>query len=379
MNPMYFDESHDLLRSSARRFTEQEILPFIATWEEQGEFPRALYPKAAEAGILGIGFPEEHGGCGGNVFHNLVVIEELCQAGSGGVIAGLFSCGIGLPPIIQLGTEAQKKKWLPSVLNGAKIAALAITEPDAGSDVAAIRTRAEKKGPSYVINGEKTFITSGTRADIFTMAVRTGAPRSKGISLVVVDKSAPGFSVSKKLQKMGWWASDTAELSLKDCEVPVENLLGRENDGFRFIMKNFEKERLFLAAFAYGMGELALKHCLMYAKLRQTFGEPLISKQTIRHRLAEMESRLTAAKAFVYHVAARFEAGENVTREIAMAKNIAIAAGEWAAYEAVQIHGGMGYMRECVVERIYRDMRILALGGGTTEIMREIISKSYVS
>ena len=371
----YFDESHELLRRTLRQFIEREVMPHVDAWEEAEEFPRALYRKAAEAGILGVGFPEEYGGAGGDVFHGLVVIEEFMRCASIGLAAGLFSHSIAIPPILALGTEEQKHRLVPPVLAGDKISALAVTEPDAGSDVAGIQTAAKRDGDVYVVDGAKTFITSGCRADIVTVAVRTGGPGADGLSLLVVEKGAPGFVVANKLRKMGWNASDTAELVFQQCRVPAANLLGSEGQGFEGLMNNFLRERLALAVMAHAAAQVAYDAAFAYAHERRAFGRPLAGFQVTRHKLADMATRITAARELNYRVAAKVEAGEYPVAEVAMAKNFACEVCDQVVHDAVQIHGGYGYSREYKVERLYRDTRILSIGGGTSEIMKEIICK----
>jgi acyl-CoA dehydrogenase len=358
---------------------EKEIKPYVEEWEEAGEFPRELYSKAAEVGILGVGYPEEWTGIETDVFHEVVVSEELTRSGSGGISAGLMSHSIALPPILALGNQEQKERFIPPVLRGEKIAALGITEPGGGSDVANIRTRAVREGDEYVINGSKTMITSGCRADFVTMAVRTGGPGHRGVSLIVVETDRPGFTVSKKLRKMGWWASDTAELALDDVRVPAANLLGEEGAGFYGIMHNFQKERLYLALMANTTAELALEYSINYAGQREAFGRPIIGFQVTRHKLVDMAVLIEVSKEFTYRIAARIQRGENVIKEIAMAKIFSAEICQRVCDAAVQIHGGYGYMREYPVERLYRDSRILSIGGGTSEIMKEIISKLMFS
>jgi acyl-CoA dehydrogenase len=372
----YFDETHELLRKSVRTFVERDVGPYVDDWEEAEEFPRELYKKAADSGFLGLGYPEELGGTPGDFFHTIVVIEELVRCGSLGVISSLFSHGIGLPPILIAGTEEQQRRFVPPVLAGDKISALAITEPNAGSDVAGIQTRAVRQGEYFVVNGAKTFITSGCRADFVTTAVRTGGPRSRGISVLVVERDTPGFSVAKKLRKMGWHCSDTAELVFEDCRVPVDNLLGRENEGFATLMNNFIGERMFIAVQACAAAQLAFEESVKYARERQAFGRALADFQITRHKLAEMATKTTAARELNYSLAAKLRAGEPVSpAEAAMAKNFSCEVCDKVVYDAVQIHGGYGYAREYMVERLYRDTRILSIGGGTTEIMREIIAR----
>jgi len=372
----YFDESHQLVRDAVRRFVEREILPHIDEWEEAEEFPRELYLKAGAAGILGIGYPERYGGSHeGDVFAKVAASEELMRSGSGGLVAGLGSLDIGLPPIVKWAKPAVRERVVPQVLAGEKIMALAVTEPSGGSDVANLKTRAVREGEHYRINGSKTFITSGVRADYYTVAVRTGNEGFGGVSLLLVEKGTPGFTVGRKLKKMGWWASDTAELFFDDCLVPVENLIGVENAGFACIMANFQSERLSLAIMANMTAQLALEESMKWARERQAFGKPVGKFQVLKHRLAEMATQMEASREFTYRQAAQMAAGRSVIKEISRAKNFATDIADRLTYDAVQIMGGMGYMRESLVERLYRDNRILSIGGGTREIMNEIIAK----
>jgi len=371
-----YDDSHHLLRDAVRDFVQTEIAPHIDDWEEAELFPRALYRKAAERDILAVGYPEAYGGVGGDFFHGLIVSEELTRSGAQGIAAGLGTHAIALPPILNMGTEEQRQRFIPPVLCGEQIAALAITEPDAGSDVAGIRTRAVRDGDSYIVNGSKLFITSGTRADILTTAVRTGGPGHDGISLLVIETKTPGVRVSRALKKMGWRCSDTAELAFEDVRVPAENLIGGEGMGFRAIMQNFQAERLNMAVMAYTSAQLAYDAALAHAKTRTVFGKPLIAKQVIRHKLAEMLSRIRVAETFTHAVAIGMVAGEDRTRDVSIAKNVAVKACEHVAHEAVQIFGGTGFMRGTLVDRIYRDTRVLGIGGGAHEIMNEIICKT---
>lgn len=374
---LFETDEHHALREQVRRWAQKEIAPHAPEWEEAEEFPRELYRRAAEASMLGVGYPEELGGGGGDVTHTVVACEEMILAGrSVGTCVGLGSHGIALPPIVKHGTEAQKKKFVEPVLRGEKIAALAITEPGGGSDVASLRTKAVRDGDHYVVNGSKTFITSGTRADIVTTAVRTGGDKHGGISLLVIERDTPGFSVSKKLKKTGWWASDTAELSFEDCRVPVENLIGPENSGFLAIMTNFTSERLMLAVQCVAIGELALGESIRYARERQAFGKPIVGFQVIRHKMADMSTQLAAARALTGELAIRYARGEEDPALAAMTKNAATDMCSFVCDQAVQIHGGYGYMREVLVERLYRDARLYPIGGGTREIMNEIITKA---
>ncbi|MGG2651385.1 acyl-CoA dehydrogenase family protein [Pseudomonas aeruginosa] len=372
----YFDESHQLIRDSVRRFVEREVLPYIDEWEEAEEFPRELYLKAGAAGILGIGYPEAYGGsCEGDLFAKVAASEELMRCGSGGLVAGLGSLDIGLPPVVKWARPEVRERVVPAVLRGEKIMALAVTEPSGGSDVANLKTCAVRDGDHYRVSGSKTFITSGVRADYYTVAVRTGGEGFAGISLLLVEKGTAGFSVGRKLKKMGWWASDTAELFFDDCRVPAENLIGVENAGFACIMANFQSERLALAVMANMNAQLALEESLRWAREREAFGKPIGKFQVLRHRLAEMATQLEVSREFSYRQAAKMAAGKSVIKEISMAKNFATDVADRLTYDAVQVLGGMGYMRESLVERLYRDNRILSIGGGSREIMNEIIGK----
>ncbi len=366
---------HELLRESVRAFAEREVVPYLEDWERAGEVPRELHRKAAEAGLLAVGFPEEVGGGGGDFLHSLVVTEELIQSGaSSGLCAALFTHGIALPHIVAAGDPRQIDRFVRPTLAGETIAALAVTEPGAGSDVAAIGTTARRDGDMYVVNGSKTYITSGVRADFVTTAVRTGGPGHGGISLLVLEKEMPGFRVSRRLEKMGWLCSDTAELSFSDVRVPAENLVGDEGGGFVQLMRHFASERLGMAVQAYATAQRCLDLSVEWTKARQAFGRPLAQSQVVRHRLAEMATRTDVAREYVRSVALRCVAGEDVTREAAMAKNAAVAACQWVVHQAVQLHGGLGYMRGVEVERHYRDARILAIGGGATEVLNDLIA-----
>ena len=372
----YFDPSHQMVRDSVRRFVEREVLPDIDAWEEAESFPRELYLKAGAAGILGIGYPEALGGSHeGDLFAKVAASEELMRCGSGGLVAGLGSLDIGLPPIVKWARPEVRDRVVPQVLSGHKISALAVTEPGGGSDVANLQTRAVRDGDFYRVSGSKTFITSGVRADFYTVAVRTGAPGFGGISLLLIEKGTPGFTVGRQLKKMGWWASDTAELFFDDCRVPVGNLIGAENMGFACIMGNFQSERLALALMANMTAQLALEESLKWAREREAFVKPIGKFQVIKHRLAEMATALEVSREFTYRQAAKMAAGQSVIKEISMAKNFATDTSDRITTEAVQILGGLGYMRESLVERLYRDNRILSIGGGTREVMNEIIAK----
>ncbi|MFO7787781.1 MAG: acyl-CoA dehydrogenase family protein [Halospina sp.] len=371
-----FNETHEQARQTAQRFVEREVLPHIDEWEEAGEFPRELYRKAADAGLQGVGYPEALGGTGeGDLFLKVAVSEALMRSTSGGLVAGLGSHDIALPPIVKWGPKAMRERVVPEVLRGDAVAALAITEPGGGSDVASLRTRAERDGDHYRINGSKTFITSGHRADYYTVAVRTGEAGHNGISMLLVERDTPGFSRGRMLKKTGWWASDTAELFFEDVRVPAENLIGQENGGFMVIMTNFLQERLMLCIMGAMTARLALEKAMDYSRQREAFGRTISGFQVTRHKLVDMATRVELATQYTYHCAALMDAGKAPVKEVAMAKNFTAEVAEEVTREAVQLHGGMGYMREAGVERLARDARILAIGGGTTEIMKELIAK----
>ncbi|WP_262013420.1 acyl-CoA dehydrogenase family protein [Micromonospora sp. Mcm103] len=364
------------LRELTRSFVTREVLPHLSDWERAGEVPRSLHETAAKIGLLGIGFPESVGGSGGDLLDSMVVTEEIIRSGgSSGLVAALFTHGIALPHMVETQDEGLIDKYVRPALAGTMIGALAITEPDGGSDVAGIRTCAVRDGDHYVVNGSKTYITSGVRADFVTTAVCTEFPGSGSVSLLVIDKGTPGFTVGRRLEKLGWHCSDTAELSFVDVRVPVTNRVGPEDTGFLAIMQQFANERLSLATQAYATAQRCVELAVQWCRDRQTFGRPLVGRQVVRHKLAEMHSRTDAARAYVHDVAERVAAGQPVVTEVAMAKNVAVATCDWVVDAALQLHGGFGYMRDAEVERHYRDARLLGIGGGTTEIMNEIIAK----
>lgn len=372
----YFNETHEQVRTSVRKMVAEHILPYVNDWEEAGTFPRELYRIAGDAGLLSVGYPEALGGVGeGDVFMKIAATEEVMRSGSGGLAASLGSLDIALPPVVKWGTEEMRQRVVPEVLRGEKIAALAITEPSGGSDVANLKTRAVSDGDYYRVTGSKVFITSGIRADYYTVAVRTGGEGYGGISLLLMEKGMPGFSVGQPLKKTGWWASDTAELFFDDVKVPKSNLIGGENAGFFVIMTNFQMERLNLAVMANMTSQLALEESLRYVHEREAFGKPLAKMQVIRHKLADMATQVEASREFTYRIAARIQAGIPSVKEVSMAKNFATKVSDYVTYEGVQIFGGMGFMRETLVERLARDNRILSIGGGTYEIMNEVIAK----
>lgn len=366
------------LRATVRRFVAREVVPNLADWEEIGELPRELHKTAASLGLLGIGFPESAGGSGGDLLDTLVVAEELIQAGgSSGLVAGLMTHGIALPHIVDDGNPDLIDRFVRPTLAGELIGSLGVTEPDAGSDVASIRTTAVRDGDHYVVNGAKLFITSAWRADFVTTVVRTGGPGHAGISLLVIGRDTPGFTRSRKLAKMGWHCSDTAELSFVDARVPVANLVGAENRGFAALMRQFQAERISLAVQAYATAQRCLDLALSWVRQRTTFGRPLISRQVVRHKLVEMASRIELARTYTRSIAERIAAGDEVVAQVCVAKNTAVEACSFVVNEAVQLHGGMGYLRESEVERHYRDARILGIGGGASEVLTDLAARRW--
>ena len=378
MTDIWNTPERQALRALARDFTIREIAPNVAQWERDGELPRELHRKAADAGLLGVAYPESVGGQGGNSIDSTIVNEEiLYNGGSGGVLASLFTHGIALPHIIGSGNPDLIDRYAKPTLAGDKIGSLAVTEPGTGSDVSGIRTRAVRDGDHYIVNGAKTFITSGTRADFVTTVVRTGEHPHRGLSILVVDTDSPGFSVARRLDKMGWLCSDTGELSYVDVRVPSANLVGSEEGGFASVATNFAGERLGLAVHAYATAQRCLDLTVDWVRNRTAFGKPLIEKQVVRHKLVEMKRAVEVSRVFTHHILERATAGEQgLFAEAAIAKNQAVAACDFVVYEAVQLHGGTGYMRESEVERHYRDARILGIGGGATEVMNDLIAKA---
>lgn len=365
-----------MLRLTVRQFAERELVPHLPQWEEQGFIPREVHRTTADAGLLGIGFPEEVGGCGGSPVDGLIVAEEIILAGgSSGLIAALFTHGIGLPHLVTAGDPALIDRVARPVLAGDRIISLAVTEPGGGSDVASLTTKAVRDGDDFVVTGSKLYITSGTRADFFTTAVRTGGPGFGGISLLLIDRDLPGVSVSSPLKKMGWLCSDTAEIAFDAVRVPASNLIGPENEGFVAIMMQFAIERLSMSVQAYATAQRCLDLTIRWVRERETFGKPLAARQVVQHRIAEMARETDVARTYTRAVVDAWEAGDDVFMRVAMAKNTAVLACDRVVDAAVQLHGGMGYMRESEVERHYRDSRILGIGGGTNEIMTEIIAK----
>ncbi|KZL17951.1 Acyl-CoA dehydrogenase [Pseudovibrio axinellae] len=369
-----FSDEHEAFRDVLKRFVASEVAPYAADWDEANEFPRELYKKAADIGLLGIMFPEAYGGTGVDYPLCYLASVELGRAGTGGISAGLMSHAIGTPPIANLGSPELKERVLPDILSGKKISALAITEPGGGSDVQNLKTRAHRENGHYILSGEKTFITSGMRADYYTVAVRTGDTGMGGISLMLVEKGMEGFTQTP-LQKMGWWASDTATLHFDNVKVPAGNLIGGENAGFMGIMMNFNNERLFLASACYGHMLGVFEEALEWAKQRETFGKPLIHRQVIRHKFVDMAMKMQAVRSVLEELAQRLQNGESPVTEICLVKNLATSTLEYVANECLQILGGAGYMRGTKVERVYRETKVMTIGGGSSEIMKDLASR----
>ena len=370
----YYTTEHYAFREMVRRFVAREIAPHVDAWDEAEGFPRELYQKAAAIGLLGMGYPEEYGGTPADLFHSIVASQELARAGSGGLIASLKSHTIGTPPIVKFGSLELKARVVPDILAGRKISALAITEAGGGSDVAALRATARRDGDHYVVDGSKMFITSGMRADYYTVAVRTGGKGRSGISLLLIERGMPGFTQTP-LKKMGWWMSDTAALHFEGVRVPADNLLGEEGQGFAAIVHNFNAERIGMAAGCNGFSQVCLDEATQWARVRQVFGGRLVDSQVIRHKLVDMAMRINATQAYLEALAWRIIQGENPVADIAMLKNMATQTMAFCASEAVQIHGGMGYMRGTKVERIYREVKVNAIGGGAEEIMKDLAAR----
>ncbi len=403
MNDADHHEMLTALTETLTRFSKREIEPHINAWDEAGEFPRTLYKQAAELGLLGMGYPEHLGGSPASWRMRNTLSQQLSRlTGSGGLLASLFSLNIGLPPVLRHGSDALQQQVIPSVLRGEKIAALAITEPSGGSDVAALRCTATRDGSDYVINGEKVFITSGMRADYITVAVRTGeaggdepprfaAPQggldalgrpggvkgSGGISMILVPGDAIGLSRTR-LEKMGWWCSDTAHLHFDNVRVPATQLVGEEGAGFKIIMTNFNGERLSMSAMALGFAQACFDEALDWARQRKTFGNTLMEHQVVRHKLVDMQMRIASTQAWLDAITARADvgdAGADWVAQVCMLKNHATQTMQFCADQAVQILGAMGFMRGTKSERIYREVKVMMIGGGAEEIMKELAAR----
>lgn len=378
--PHYFSPEHEQFRSSIREFVDREIVPFVTEWDEAGTFPRELYRKFGALGALGVGYDEALGGTPADLFYSIIASEELARAGCGGLSASLLSHTIGLPPVAAYGSEDLKRRVVPSVLAGEKIAALAVTEPGGGSDVASLKCTAVRDGDHYIVNGEKTFITSGMRADFITVAVRTvpGSKGASGVSALLVDATSPGLSRTP-LKKMGWWCSDTAHLHFENMRVPAGNILGAEHEGFKVFMRNFNSERLSMSTAACAYAQACFDEALAWARDRVTFGQPLSQRQVIRHKLVDMALKIDAARTLVYELAwqleHRYGDPDRLVARACMAKILSTQAMQFCADQAVQILGGMGYMRGTRSERIYREAKVMMIGGGSEEILKDLAAR----
>jgi acyl-CoA dehydrogenase len=375
-----FSDEHEMLRRTLRAFVEKEVTPHVAAWEDAGQIPRAFWRRLGELGFLGLEFPAEYGGGGGDVLSSVVLGEEMARCRSGGVaFSVLVHTDMSSPWLVRYGTEAQKRAHLPGIVRGETVCALAITEPGTGSDMAALSTRAVRRGDHYVLTGGKIFITNGVYGDLYFVAARTGPGtaerRHDGISMFLVERGRPGFTVSRTLDKMGMRASDTAELTFHECPVPVDHLLGVEGRGFQQLAAGLQRERLMAAVLALAGASQALDDTMTYLGQRTAFGAPLATRQALRHRVADLATELEAARRLVYHAAGLYADGEACVTEVSMAKLFATEVANRVAYEAVQLHGGYGYMREFPVERFFRDVRLWTIASGTSEMMREIIAR----
>ncbi len=375
---MYFTDAHEELRQHIRRFLEKEVQPHLEEWEE-AMFPDSIVRRFGELGFLGLRYPPEYGGQGGDYFSAVVLSEEMARAGCGGLgMAVAVQAEMATPPVNKFGTHEQKQRFLAPAIAGTAIAAIAMTEPDAGSDLAGIQTVARKDGDHWVLNGRKIFITNGARASWILVVAKSDRERGhSGYNLIVVEKGTPGFQVTRTLKKLGMHSSDTAELLFEDCRVPAGNLIGDEGEGWKQLMWELQGERMIAAAGEVAGAQRITEYTMDYAKNRQAFGQPIAGFQVIKHRLVDMATRTACVRSFVYETAQRWDKGEYPVREISQAKLLASQNAVWVADQAIQILGGHGYMREFPVERAWRDARLGRIGAGTDEIMKEIIGKSY--
>ncbi len=375
-----FNEQHEMFRQAVRSFVQKEVEPHVDQWEEAGQIPKSIWPRMGALGFLGVEYDEKYGGGGADFLTTAVLCEEAARSR-----CAAFAMALGVhtdmasPHLYWTGSEALKDKYLPGICRGEQLTAIAVTEPGGGSDVAAIRTRAARDGDSYVLNGSKMFITNGVMADVFFVAARIesgdSGKRHKGISMFLVERNTPGFTVSRKLDKMGNRASDTAELAFENLRVPAGNLLGREGVGFYEVMRVFQRERLVAGLHAAAGCERALEDTIAYVKQRHAFDGPLSEKQVVRHKLADLATLIEASRCLTYAACLKFQAGQDAVKEISMVKLFSGEMAQKVAYDCVQLHGGYGYMREYAIERFFRDIRLLTIGGGTSEIMKEIIAK----
>ncbi len=378
-----FEEHHDLFRQAVRAFVQKEVEPHVEGWEAAGQIPKSIWPRMGELGFLGVEYDEKYGGAGADVLTTAVLCEEMARSrcASLAMAVGVHT-DMASPHLYWTGSEALKEKYLPAICRGEALTAIAVTEPGGGSDVAAIRTRARRDGDHYVLDGSKMFITNGVMADLYFVAARIasaqggeGKKRHGGISMFLVERATPGFSVSRKLDKMGNRASDTAELAFQDMRVPAENLLGQAGGGFYEVMRVFQRERLVAGLHAVAGCERALADTIAYVQQRQAFDEPLSKKQVIRHKIADLATLIEAARWLTYAACLKFRDREDAVKEISMVKLFTAEMAQKVAYDCVQLHGGYGYMREYPIERFFRDIRLMTIGGGTSEIMKEIIAK----
>jgi acyl-CoA dehydrogenase len=366
------------IREQTRRFVGERVLPFADRWEEEGAVPREVLREMGAIGFFGLRVPEEHGGVGLGTMATVALAEELGRSTYGGfAITALVHTDLAMPYLLNFGSDEQKKRWLPEMLTGDLLTAIAVTEPDAGSDVASVRTRARKDGDGWRVDGAKLFITNGGVADLVFVAVRTDpeARGSRALSILAVPRGTEGFSVSRALPKMGWRSSDTAELSFQGCWVPADHLIGEEGRGFYYIMHNFQNERIAIAAQAIGESQRALELTIEHARQRRVFGVPLFEKQAVRQRLAMLSARVEAGRLLVHHAAWLMDQGKDPVMEVSMVKALVGELANDVLYDCVQFHGGMGFIQETAVERLYRDVRIHSIGGGATEVMLDEIAK----
>lgn len=375
-----FTAEHEMLRKAVRAFVEREVVPHAGAWEQEGRIPRSFWRRLGELGFLGLDFPVEHGGAGGDFLSSVVLGEEMARCRSGGVaFSVLVHTDMSSPWLVRFGTEAQKRTYLPGIVRGETVCALGITEPATGSDMAALATRAVRRGDRYELTGRKIFITNGVHGDLYFVAARTGPGasdrRHEGISMFLVERGWPGFEVSRALDKMGMRASDTAELVFQDCPVPAENLLGVEGRGFQQLAAGLQRERIMAGVLALSAAGQALEDTMAYLRGRTAFGEPLATRQALRHRLADLATEFEAARQLVYQAARLHAEGQECMTEVSMAKLYATEVANRIAYHAVQLHGGYGYMREFPVEGFFRDVRLWTIASGTSEVMREIIAR----
>jgi acyl-CoA dehydrogenase len=377
MDSIYLRPEDESLREQVARFVAREVEPHAARWEAEGSVPRAVLRRLGGAGLLGLMFEPEYGAAGADALSNLVFAEALSQSTFGGfVITVLVHTDMAAPHLHHAGTPAQKARWMPGIVRGETITAVAVTEPGAGSDVAGLRTRARRDGDGWVLDGSKLFITNGVHADLVFVAARTGSARH-AISMFVVEKGSPGFTVGRALEKTGWLSSDTAELHFENCRVPAANLLGEGGRGFHALMKNFQTERIALAAMAVGHCTQALRLALEHTRARLAFDAPLWDKQAVRQRIAMLDAKTRAARQYLYHCAWRVTQGHDVVQDVSLLKALTGELVNEVTQGCQQLHGGMGYMRGTPVERLWRDARVLAIGGGATEVMLDEAAKRY--